>query len=96
MDEKALKQAWQEAERALQENQKTDLNYGIREGAPPIAPWPKEPCKLIFLDFDGVLNLRSQHRSPGNSLSVLAAQHQRAERAARRLGSANCYFKHLA
>ena len=56
MDEKALKQAWQEAERALLENQKTDLNCGIREGAPPIAPWPKEPCKLVFLDFDGVLN----------------------------------------
>jgi hypothetical protein len=56
MDEKALKEAWEAAEKALIENQKTDLDYGVRPGDGPIAPWPKQPCKLIFLDFDGVLN----------------------------------------
>ena len=56
MDEKALKEAWEAAEKELIENQKTDLDYGIRQGDGPIAPWPSWPCKLIFLDFDGVLN----------------------------------------
>ena len=56
MDEKALKEAWEAAEKALIENQKTDLDYGVRDGNAPIAPWPTQPCKLIFLDFDGVLN----------------------------------------
>jgi hypothetical protein len=56
MDEKALKEAWEAAEKALLENQKTDLDYGVQAGDAPIAPWPTQPCKLIFLDFDGVLN----------------------------------------
>jgi len=56
MDEKALKEAWEAAEKALIENQKTDLDYGVRLGDGPIAAWPSQPCKLIFLDFDGVLN----------------------------------------
>src|SRR5215471_20433158 len=56
MDEKALIEAYKAAEKALLESQRTDLLYGIREGAPPIAPWPVESCKLVFLDFDGVLN----------------------------------------
>jgi hypothetical protein len=56
MDQKALTDAYKAAERALLEAQRTDLLYGVREGAPPIAPWPKEPCKIVFLDFDGVLN----------------------------------------
>jgi hypothetical protein len=56
MDEKALKEAWEAAEKVLIENQKTDLDYGVRQGDGPIAPWPSQPCKLIFLDFDGVLN----------------------------------------
>ena len=37
-------------------NARTDLPYGIREGSPPSAPWPIKPCKIVFLDFDGVLN----------------------------------------
>jgi hypothetical protein len=56
MDHKAIIEAYKAAERALLEAQRTDLLYGVREGAPPIAPWPTEPCKIVFLDFDGVLN----------------------------------------
>lgn len=56
MDQKALIEAFKAAEKALLEAQRTDLPYGMREGAPPIAPWPTEPCKIVFLDFDGVLN----------------------------------------
>ena len=56
MDQKALTEAYKAAERALLESQRTDLLYGVREGAPPLASWPTEPCKLVFLDFDGVLN----------------------------------------
>jgi len=56
MDQEALIRAYKAAEEALLESQRTDLTYGVREGAPPIAPWPTEPCKIVFLDFDGVLN----------------------------------------
>lgn len=56
MDQKALTEAYLAAEKALLESQRTDLIYGVREGAPPIAPWPTAPCKVVFLDFDGVLN----------------------------------------
>lgn len=56
MDQEALIEAYKAAEKALLESQRTDLLYGVRKGAPPIAPWPTEPCKLVFLDFDGVLN----------------------------------------
>lgn len=35
---------------------KTDPVYGRRDGNPPAAQWPSEPCRIIFLDFDGVLN----------------------------------------
>jgi len=56
MDQKALIEAYKAAEKALLESQRTDLIYGVREGAPPIGPWPTEPCRLVFLDFDGVLN----------------------------------------
>ncbi len=56
MDQKALIDVYKAAEKALLESQRTDLPYGVREGAPPIAPWPTEPCKIVFLDFDGVLN----------------------------------------
>ena len=56
MDQKALIEAYKAAEKALLEGERTDLLYGLREGAPPIAPWPTGPCKIVFLDFDGVLN----------------------------------------
>jgi hypothetical protein len=28
----------------------------VQEGSGVLAPWPSTPCKIIFLDFDGVLN----------------------------------------
>jgi hypothetical protein len=52
----ALIDAMKAAEEAFLRNARTDLPYGIREGSPPIAPWPTKPCKIAFLDFDGVLN----------------------------------------
>jgi hypothetical protein len=52
----AIKDAIKAMETAFRVGQQTDLVYGIREGAPPIAPWPTEPCRIVFLDFDGVLN----------------------------------------
>ena len=51
-----LIKAMEAADKAVRENQSINQIYGIRAGLPPIAPWPKEPCKIIFLDFDGVLN----------------------------------------
>jgi hypothetical protein len=52
----ALIEAMKAAERAVVENRRTDQTYGVREGAPPIAAWPTSPCRIVFLDFDGVLN----------------------------------------
>src|SRR5712672_1139360 len=56
MGNRALIKAIEEADRAFVENKRTDHVYGIRTGSPPIAPWPTEPCNILFLDFDGVLN----------------------------------------
>ena len=59
---KELLEAIQAAERAVTENARTDQIYGVREGASPLAAWPLNPCSIIFLDFDGVLNSeRSTH-----------------------------------
>jgi hypothetical protein len=55
----ALNQAMKAAEKAVLENQRTDEIYGVRAGALPIAPWPASACRIVFLDFDGVLN--SEH-----------------------------------
>jgi hypothetical protein len=44
------------AERAVAENARADLVYGVRAGAPPLCAWPLTPCVILFLDFDGVLN----------------------------------------
>ena len=52
----AIKDAIKAMEAAFQDSQRTDLIYGVREGAPPLAPWPTGPCRIVFLDFDGVLN----------------------------------------
>ena len=51
-----IKDAIKAMEAAFQNNRRTDLIYGVRAGASPIAPWPTEPCRIVFLDFDGVLN----------------------------------------
>ena len=52
----ALIEAMKAAEKAVLDGQRTDQIYGVRAGAPPLAPWPTEPCRIVFLDFDGVLN----------------------------------------
>jgi len=52
----ALNEAMKAAERAVLEGQRTDQIYGIRDGATPLAPWPTSSCRIVFLDFDGVLN----------------------------------------
>ena len=52
----ALIEAMKAAERAVLEYQRTDHIYGVRDGAPPLAPWPTSSCPIVFLDFDGVLN----------------------------------------
>jgi hypothetical protein len=52
----AIKDAIKAMEAAFQDSQRTDLVYGVRAGDSPIAPWPTEPCRIVFLDFDGVLN----------------------------------------
>ena len=51
-----LLKAMEAADKAVRDSQSVDQIYGIRSGKPPLAPWPSEPCKIIFLDFDGVLN----------------------------------------
>jgi hypothetical protein len=56
VDKELLLKDMQAAEKAVLEGQRTDQIYGVQEGAPSIAPWPKVPCKIVFLDFDGVLN----------------------------------------
>jgi len=49
-------EALEAAERAVAENARADLIYGVRAGAPPLCAWPLTPCPILFLDFDGVLN----------------------------------------
>ena len=53
---KALSNAMEAALKDLLENQKSDSIYGVQEGSGVLAAWPSAPCKIIFLDFDGVLN----------------------------------------
>ena len=52
----ALIQAMQAADKAVLAGEHLGQIYGTRAGSPPVAPWPTEPCKIVFLDFDGVLN----------------------------------------
>lgn len=52
----AIKDAIKAMEAAFHDSQRTNQIYGVRTGAPSIAPWPSEPCRIVFLDFDGVLN----------------------------------------
>ena len=60
-----LQEAMDAAEKAVIEAAQTDHVYGVREGAGPIAPWPMAPCKIVFLDFDGVLNSEQSIRELG-------------------------------
>lgn len=66
VNSEALAKAIAEVERAYERNKLTDHVYGVRVGAPPIAPWPTEPCKILFLDFDGVLNSEKSAVQTGN------------------------------
>src|SRR5262245_35756385 len=74
----ALLEAMQEAERAVLEGQHTNQIYGVQAGAPPLAPWPTVPCRVLFLDFDGVLNsehsaaeLGTRHRFAKSNVAAL-------------------------
>jgi hypothetical protein len=60
-----LIQAMEAADKAARESQSVEQIYGVRAGMPPIAPWPTEPCKIIFLDIDGVLNSEKSARQFG-------------------------------
>ncbi len=61
----ALLAAMKAAEKAVLDSRATDQIYGVREGASPIAPWPTTPCRIVFLDFDGVLNCESSTQELG-------------------------------
>jgi|SRR5579862_814544 len=61
----ALDQAMQAAAKAALDGQRTDQIYGVREGDAPICPWPAGPCRIIFLDFDGVLNCEQSNQELG-------------------------------
>jgi hypothetical protein len=52
----ALIEAMKAAQKAVHSSEHPGQLYGSREGSPPLAPWPEEPGKIVFLDFDGVLN----------------------------------------
>lgn len=43
----------------------TESLYGVPVGAPGLAPWPTEPARLVFLDFDFVLNNERTMRAHG-------------------------------
>jgi hypothetical protein len=60
-----LIKAMEAADKAVQESQSVNQIYGVRAGLPPVAPWPPEPGKIIFLDFDGVLNSELSTRQFG-------------------------------
>jgi hypothetical protein len=73
-----LLKAMRDAEQAILEGQKSDQIYGVRGGSPPIASWPTSPCRIVFLDFDGVLNsaksvqeLGTQYRLSRVNISAL-------------------------
>jgi len=82
----ALFEAMQAAEKAVLENQRTDHPYGVREGSAPIAAWPVKPCRIVFLDFDGVLNsdqsteeLGTRYRFSRSSVSALNSVLQQSD-----------------
>lgn len=64
-DDDSLNDAIRAAERAVVEAQNGDHIHGVRDGAPPVAPWPDAPCRIVFLDFDGVLNSEQSVRKLG-------------------------------
>src|SRR4051794_19929728 len=61
----ALKDAMKAMEAAYERACVTDLIYGVEAGEAPIAAWPTKPCRLVFLDFDGVLNSELSNKQMG-------------------------------
>jgi len=61
----ALKEAMKLAEMAALESVQADQIYGVRTGTSSMAPWPAQPARIIFLDFDGVLNSEQSFRKFG-------------------------------
>lgn len=61
----ALDEAMTAAARAALNSQRTDQIYGVREGDGTLSPWPTGPCRLVFLDFDGVLNCEQSTQELG-------------------------------
>lgn len=53
---KVLSEILEAAEKEVLDCESEEQIYGVQSGAPHLAPWPTEPCKIVFLDFDGVLN----------------------------------------
>ncbi|HEY1789452.1 MAG TPA: HAD domain-containing protein [Verrucomicrobiae bacterium] len=60
-----LIKAMKAADKAVRKSNSVDQIYGVRAGTPPIAPWPAGPCKILFLDIDGVLNSEMSARQFG-------------------------------
>ena len=50
-----LLKAMDAAEQAVLRGEQDSI-YGPKAGTAHVAPWPEVPAKIIFLDFDGVLN----------------------------------------
>lgn len=62
---KELSQLLETTENDVLDGESEEQIYGVRSGAPHLAPWPIEPCKIVFLDFDGVLNSEQSLRQLG-------------------------------
>lgn len=60
-----LIKAMEAADKAVRKSQSVNEFYGVRAGMRPIAPWPTESGKIIFLDIDGVLNSEKSARQFG-------------------------------
>jgi hypothetical protein len=55
-DASELKAALADALNYFDEAAASNTEYGPRKGSALIAPWPTAPARIVFLDFDGVLN----------------------------------------
>ncbi|HXH71234.1 MAG TPA: HAD domain-containing protein [Mariprofundaceae bacterium] len=53
---KELSKALEAAEKYVLDGESSEKIYGAQLEEPHLAPWPTEPCKIVFLDLDGVLN----------------------------------------
>jgi hypothetical protein len=62
-----LSDAASAATRGTDGTQRTEWIYGPRAGTSFLAPWPTQPCKVVFLDFDGVLKNAGSMAERGTS-----------------------------